>query len=227
MFLTWPSVLWNYFRHLVWPVNLTSVCDLPYVTRVDWQSVILPATAITTLLLAVWIAVRRRPVFGFAALWMGLLILPPLYLRGIAGGEIAHDRYLYLPSLGLCVLVAVGLSRLRGGRVAVVILAGVAALGVYRASEPWSNDVELFQYALRVAPDNVRAQRQLALALAAEGRCADAIPLLDRVRQRQEDPRILLGLAACYCGQGRFDEAEPLLQRTIALSPVINCRTLY
>ena len=219
MFLTWPSVLWNYFRHLVWPVNLTSVCDLPYVTRVDWQSVILPATAVTTLVLAVWIAVRRHAAFRFAALWMGLLILPPLYLRGIAGGEIAHDRYLYLPSLGLCVLVAVGLSRLRGGRVAVVILACVAALGVYRESEPWSNDVELFQHALRVAPDNVRAQRQLALALAAEGRCAEAIPLLDRLQQRQEDPRILLGLGTCYCVQGRFDEAEPLLQRTIALSP--------
>jgi tetratricopeptide (TPR) repeat protein len=181
--------------------------------------VILPATGIAALVLGVWIAVRRNPAFRLAALWMGLLILPPLYLRGIAGGEIAHDRYLYLPSLGLCMLAAVGLSRLRRGWVAVVILACVAALGVYRESGPWSNDVELFQHALRVAPDNVRAQRQLALALAAKGSCAEAIPLLDRLKQRQEDPRILLGLGTCYCGQGRFDEAEPLLQRTIALSP--------
>jgi tetratricopeptide (TPR) repeat protein len=186
---------------------------------VDWQNVILPATATATLILAVWIAVRRHPGFRFAALWMGLLILPPLYLRGIAGGEIAHDRYLYLPSLGLCVLVAAGLARLRGGRAAVVILACVAALGVYRASEPWSSDVELFQHDLRVAPDNMRAQRQLALAFAAQGRCAEAIPLLDRLRQRREDPRILLGLGTCYCVQSRFDEAEPLLERTIALTP--------
>ena len=219
MLLTWPSVLWNYLRHMLWPVNLTIVCDLPYVTRVDFRNVILPATAIATLVLAVWIVARRRPAIRFAAIWMGLLILPPLYLRGIAAGEIAHDRYLYLPSLGLCALVAAGLSRLRGGRVAAVILAGVAALGVNRASEPWSNDVELFQHALRVAPNNARAQRQLALALPAAGRCADAIPLLDRLRQRQEDPRILFGLGACYYAQSRFDEAEPLLQRTIALSP--------
>jgi Flp pilus assembly protein TadD len=100
---------------------------------------------------------------------------------------------------------------MRWGRVAVVILAGAAALGVYREIQPWSNDVELFQHALRVAPDNLRAQRQLALALPAVGRCADAIPLLERLRQRQEDPRILLGLGACYGGQGRFDEAEPLI----------------
>jgi tetratricopeptide (TPR) repeat protein len=65
----------------------------------------------------------------------------------------------------------------------------------------------------------MRAQRQLALAFAAQGRCAEAIPLLDRLRQRREDPRILLGLGTCYCVQSRFDEAEPLLERTIALTP--------
>ena len=219
MVLSWPSVLWNYIRHVLWPVNLTVVCDLPYVTRLDWRNVILPAIAIAALVAAMWIAARRRPAIGFAALWMGLLILPPLYLRGIAAGEIAHDRYLYLPSLGLCVLIALALARLRAGRLAAVILAGVAALGVYRESKPWSDDVALFQNALRVAPDNVRAQRQLALALPGAGRCADAIPLFDQLRQRQEDPRILFGLGACYYGQGRFDEAEPLLERTIAISP--------
>lgn len=219
MFLTWPSVLGYYLRRLLWPVNLTIVCDLPYVTRLDWRNVILPAIAIATLFLAVWIAARRRPAIGFAALWMGLLILPPLYLRGLAAGEIAHDRYLYLPSLGLCALVAFGMVRLPAWRVAAVILAGIAALGAYRESEPWSDDIALFQRALRVAPDNVRAHRQLALALPAAGRCADAIPMFDQLRQLQEDPRILLGLGACYYGQGRFDEAEPLLQRTIALSP--------
>jgi len=219
MFLTWPSILWNYLRHLFWPVNLTIVCDLPYVTRLDWRNVILPATAIATLVLAVWIAARRRPAIGFAALWMGLLILPPLYLRGIAAGEIAHDRYLYLPSLGLCVLIAFGMARLRAGGVAVVALTGVAAFGVYRECKPWSDDIALFQHALLVAPDNVRAQRQLALALPAAGRCGDAIPLFDRLREGPEDPRILLGLGACYFLQGRFDEAEPLIQRTITLSP--------
>src|SRR5260370_29756859 len=45
MFLTWPSVLWNYLRHMLWPVNLTIVCDLPYVTRVDLRNVILPPAA--------------------------------------------------------------------------------------------------------------------------------------------------------------------------------------
>jgi hypothetical protein len=98
MFLSWPSILCNYYLwHLLWPVNLTVVCDLPYATHLGWRHVILPATAITALVAVVWIKARRRPAIEFAALWMGLLILPPLYLRAFAPGEIAHDRYLYLP----------------------------------------------------------------------------------------------------------------------------------
>jgi len=218
MFLTWPSVLWNYLRHLVWPVNLTIVCDLPYVTGLDWRNVILPSAAVAAVALAVWIAARRRPLVGFAGLWMGLLILPPLYLRGIAAGEIAHDRYLYLPSLGLCALVAFGVVRLRAWPVALV-LAGVATFGVYRESKPWSDDVALFQHALQIAPNNLRAQRQEALAFAQADRCGDAIPLLEQLLERKEDPRILFPLGACFYRQGRLTEAEPLLQRTVALSP--------
>ena len=65
----------------------------------------------------------------------------------------------------------------------------------------------------------MRAQRQLALVLPAAGRCEEAIALFEQLPRGQEDPRVLLGLGACYYGQGRFDKAEPLIERTIALSP--------
>jgi tetratricopeptide (TPR) repeat protein len=221
MFLSWPSILWNYYLwHLLWPVNLTVVCDLPYATHLGWRHVILPATAMTALVAVVWIAARRRPAIGFAALWMGLLILPPLYLRAFAPGEIAHDRYLYLPSLGLSMLIAPALARLGGaGLATTAVLASLAALGVFRESQPWSNDIALFQRALVVVPGSVRAERQLALVLPAAGRCAEAIPILDRLRQQQEDPRVLLALGACYYGQSRFEEAGLLIERALALSP--------
>jgi tetratricopeptide (TPR) repeat protein len=221
MILSWPSILWNYYLwHLLWPVNLTVVCDLPYATHLGWRHVILPATALTGLAAVVWIAARRRPAIGFAGLWMGLLILPPLYLRAFAPGEIAHDRYLYLPSLGLCMLIALALARLGGaGLAATAVLASLAAVGVFRESQPWSNDIALFQRALAVVPGSVRAERQWALVLPAAGRCGEAIPILDRLRQQQEEPRVLLALGACYYGQSRFEEAGPPIERALALSP--------
>ena len=39
------------------------------------------------------------------------------------------------------------------------------------------------------------------------------------MRQQQEDPRILLALGACYYGQSRFEEAGPLIERALVLSP--------
>ena len=227
MVLSWPSILWNYYLwHLLWPVNLTIVCDLPYAMDLGWRHVVLPATAMTVLVTVASIAARRRPAIGFAALWMGVLILPPLYLRAFAPGEIAHDRYLYLPSLGLCMLIAPPLARLGGaGLATTAVLASLAALGVFRESQPWSNDIALLQRALVVMPGSVSAERRLALALPAAGRCADAIPILDRLRQQREDARVLFALGACYYGQSRFEEASPLIERTLALARTICRRT--
>jgi tetratricopeptide (TPR) repeat protein len=39
------------------------------------------------------------------------------------------------------------------------------------------------------------------------------------LRQQQKDPRVLLALGACYYGQSRFEEAGPLVERALALSP--------
>ena len=61
---------------------------------------------------------RSKPkdarVIAFACLWMVLTLLPVLNFRLLPEGEIAHDRYLYLPSVGFVVLVAIVLRQADG-----------------------------------------------------------------------------------------------------------------
>jgi hypothetical protein len=57
-------------------------------------------------------------------------------------------------------LIAPALSRLRGaGLATTAVLASLAALGVFRESQPWSNDIALFQRALVIMPGSVSAER--------------------------------------------------------------------
>src|SRR5256885_1291798 len=59
----------------------------------------------------------RAPGCALCRAGLALPILPVLNLSVFASGELVHDRYLYLPSIGLALLIGLGLSRLKVGRV--------------------------------------------------------------------------------------------------------------
>jgi tetratricopeptide (TPR) repeat protein len=55
--------------------------------------------------------VRSSRPAAFFAVWLGVRLIPLLNLRVFVANDFAHDRYLYLPSAGLAVLVATLLSQ--------------------------------------------------------------------------------------------------------------------
>src|SRR5207247_784816 len=134
--------------------------------------------------LAVW--ARRSRVVAFAALWGVLLILPPLYLPAFIPLELVHDRYLYLPSIGYSILLALavwGFGKPAGWRrqVALTMLGAVAfayAALTLRQSAYWADDVSLFVHSFQIGNTNWFAERQLAFALGRTGHCKEALPML-------------------------------------------------
>ncbi|HEY9231589.1 MAG TPA: hypothetical protein VIS78_05565, partial [Blastocatellia bacterium] len=115
---TWPSALWFYVTHLVWPVNLSCFYDLDFVTHLTLTNFVLPLVGLAVIASGLWLISRRldretRRTVAVACLWLALPILPVLNLPVFANGELVHDRYLYLPVFGLGLLVGVGLSRLQ------------------------------------------------------------------------------------------------------------------
>jgi tetratricopeptide (TPR) repeat protein len=227
LLLTWPSVLWFYLRHVLFPVRLSLIYDLPLVTQFSWSGVGLPAAGVALIGACAiwWVRVNRMARFAavwFAAVWALLAILPPLYLRAFSPVEIAHDRYLYLPSIGVCLLLALGLQRMSFRAAAV----GTGALAVFFAgltlieSRPWSDEVSLFYHATQVAPQSWHAKRQLAFALERSHRYDDAMPLLAAILDATPDDHVAaFAMGACAFHTGNFMEAERMMRRAIALRP--------
>ncbi len=112
VFLTWPAVLWFYAKHLVLPVQLSEFYSLDYISHFTAGAVLVPFAFLLMAAAAVVLAlvfIRERSgekLARFALLFVIVPLLPVLDLQSLTAGDIVHDRYLYLPSVGFALLVA-------------------------------------------------------------------------------------------------------------------------
>ncbi len=244
---TIPSVLAFYLRMLVWPSRLSCYYDTPYITVPSWRGFFLPAglVAAVALVLAVWYlrtrrqAPREAKAIAFACFWMALTLLPVLNFRFLPEGEIAHDRYVYLPSVGFALLVAMALRKvlsLSGTSyqrrawvlVGAFLVSGAMGYEAARQSLFWSDDLTLNYRAHEVAPHNVYATTSLAAAVQQQRMDGTAMALYQQALAIQPGFwRANVNLAYLYYAHGNYSEAERFFARACASDPTDGDQFLY
>ncbi|MFZ0963708.1 MAG: tetratricopeptide repeat protein [Terriglobia bacterium] len=243
---TLPSVLLFYLRLLVWPTRLSCFYDTPYISTPGWHDFVLPAALLAAVaaVLALWYGRTRRSAPGeakamaFAFLWMMLTLLPVLNFRFLLEGEIAHDRYVYLPSVGFALLVAIALRQtvgltaryLQPAWLLVGVLALIAAMGMATVRQClfWSDDLVLGLRAHAIAPHNITATTSLAAAAAKRGMDGQAMALDQQVLAVQPNAwPASRDLAYLYYAHGNFPEAARLFVRSLTVGPEDGDQFLY
>ena len=164
MTAAWPLV----GRLLIWPSRLRmhygSDIVLP-LTAPTLRAVLSLATAVFLVLMAARLARRgeRRPLVAMA--WVAISFLPASNLL-VPTGQLLAERTLYLPSVGVALLVAWGINQLYvatrelgGGRAAKLVtgvpLAAIAVGGLlvtYPEVIPWQTNYTLFLHGIEQAP---------------------------------------------------------------------------
>ena len=151
---------------------------------------------------------------AFAAAVLILPVLPVLNLPVFIEKEIAHDRYLYIPSLGFAMLLALAIRRLPLGKLklatmpaaqaaaTLVVALGLAALTVAQSGY-WANDMQLFARGVQIAPQNDIALTNFANELFNALRVEEAAPIFATVTERNPTYwRAFFNLGSCYFRQG-------------------------
>jgi len=228
---TWPSLLWFWVKHLVWPVGLSTFYDLPSVTHPNLWNFILPAIAVGVVAAGlVWGALRSREI-AFACLWLVWPLIPILDIRVFAKNDFAHDRYLYLPSIGLAIIAAVALRRLRLGSArfqgvpaAQIVVASLVAImmmfGTAYQSLFFQNNMVFYEHNLLTAPNNIFPRTNLATLLGEAGQYEAAIGLYQEALQIDSDSWYAnYNLGYTYYRVGKLPEAEDYLEKAIAINP--------
>jgi tetratricopeptide (TPR) repeat protein len=228
---TCAKLLGMYFELLVLPLELSADYDynqIPLAT--DWleaTSLVPVLAAFALFAAAVW-AYRAHPPVFFGSAFLLVSVLPLAFLLPFFTIVLA-ERYLYLPSLGLC--IAVGALAVRIPRrwttasmvalVVLIILPAVARTLV--RNRDWRDNETLFAATVLTAPNSSKAHANRAATLAARaetergaGDSESARQLFEQAtshyqRALEIDPlaahvRVQYGL--CLGALGRYELAE-------------------
>ncbi len=186
--------------------------------------------AATVLLAAVTaLVVYRRKTLSLMVGWFWYLgtLVPVIGLVQV-GVQASADRYTYIPSIGLFILLTwiVGdLSARFPYRVAALaagaflILTGLSAATVSQARY-WVNSEVLFTHALQVTKDNYVIHSNLGLWLVGKGRMEDAIRhFSEALRIKPNDGSIRYNLANTLSWQAKYPEAIAQYRDVLTVSP--------
>ena len=228
---TLPLVVSFYVKKLLFPSGLTGLYYTPYVTDKILTQVVLPLLALGLLLFALWYWNRREgnATVAFAACWFLVGLAPALYLRNFGNGDFVRDRYVYLPSVGFSILLAMALRRLpqmrqwsaQAGQSCAVAFLCVVWIGASLAQQVyWASDFLVLLRGQSLYPTNPYTLVGLAAEYSKRGAHELAIQYAQTAEREHPDYGYArLSLAEVYIRAGRFDEGRLWLRRALLVNP--------
>ena len=215
-----------YILQTFWPVRLAIFYPYPR----DFAFAFLPLLAEGVLLAVVTTGVivlrRRAPYLLMGWGWFVVTLVPVIGLVQV--GDQAHaDRYMYIPMVGLLVMLIWGaaeiLEKLRAKKLAIPLAAAAclaSAVVSWVQVGYWRNGETLFRRALAVTSDNKVANSNLGNYLMSSGRLSEAIPYYETaVRIDPESALARNNLGIALGRMGRLPDAIAQFQIAVRLSP--------
>jgi tetratricopeptide (TPR) repeat protein len=215
----------SYLGMLFWPKDLAVI--YPHPGHWALGKVVAAIALLASISVLVWMQRRRHPHLLVGWLWYCGTLVPVSQVIQTGGHPMA-DRWTYLPSLGVLILVVWGGAKLVHrwrGRALAWLLAGVAAFVVCPALTRqqvgyWKDSEALFRRTLEVTENNAVAHNGLGIALGRKGQLDEAIRQFQaalRVEPDYADAHYNLGVVLDL--QGRSSDAIRQFQETIRVDP--------
>jgi Flp pilus assembly protein TadD len=216
----------RYIYSTFWPNRLGVYYPFPLEGIPAWQI----ALAFALLVCITVVAIRAMNGYRYLIAGWGwyLVTLVPVIGLVQVGGQAMADRYSYIPSIGLFVMLVWGLAdymdlrRVRHSAIAAataVLLIIIGSLAWIQVGL-WRDSVTLYQHTLSVTSDNLAIRYNLAHALGKQGRLDEAtVHFTEALRIKPDFFDAAINLGITLSERGKFAEAVGYLERAVQLKP--------
>ena len=221
----------HYLGALLIPLNLNVDYDFPISHSILEGSVIFSIFILATLAIIIWKISKKSRFVGFFALWFAINLLPTNSLIPLE--DVVTDRWLYLPSVGYAVIMALGAewifrAKVRMGNRAsklvffflCILVIELYSFATVLRNFTWTSYWTLWEDAAAKSPNKSRPHLALGVGLNQAGRTAEAIEELKKAAQLNPNGgEPYLNLGYIYFHQGKLEEALQAFQKAIVLTP--------
>ena len=215
----------TYLGKTFWPQDLAFFYPFPsYIP--EWK-IISAAFLIIFISSFVTVMMKRLPHLFVGWFWYAIIIFPVLGI--VQDNEQAMaDRFYYLPSIGLAIMLAWGAPLLFHRmqiRKKILIPAGIAvtiilAVLAWQQCAYWRSSVDLFRHTIQVTKNNFIAHNLLGAALAKEGNVKEAIDQFNEaIRLKPNFADAYTNKGTAYYKLGHYQQAIHDYSQNIRLKP--------
>lgn len=229
--LSAPALAGHYIEKFLWPWYLCAFYVFHPSARLFDARVLGGITVLALLILlfaALW---KRNHMLSFGIIWFLLMLAPVLNARWLAANVFA-ERYLYLPSVGLCWVIGCGAVWLwermstrpaffrRALAASGVVLLVACAVRIVLRNRDWQDDIRLYTRTLAQQPGAAPILNNLGTVYWAEGQ-ADKAAHEWRMAYRAQPTLVpvLDNLGLYYSKEGNDAQAAKDFEHALRLNP--------
>jgi hypothetical protein len=221
----------RYVRYAFVPYPLVAMPLTPLYFPDRVVSTLVYASVIAAVVL---VLVLSRRAIRDGLLWFAMfavMLTPAFYFKGITGGFIYAERYLYLASFPAVVLVSLFVLRLppRASAAVAIVLVALSSAAVILRNPDWRSDEVVYSRSVEANPDSLYAWLGLATARTNLGNYSGAENALRKAERLLSDTRyiqlpdsgyrVYLGLGTVAARRNMPDEAKSHLIKALELNP--------
>jgi protein O-mannosyl-transferase len=220
--LSVPEIFAFYLRQTFFPYWLSVNYPLHAVTAIDATNFALPVVVLLAALACLYYAVAKNSKIALPATALFILpLLPVLNAAFFPPGQLVHDRYLYLPLLGILLLAGSFAARILPEKyllIAAAVIAIPLCLQTYTYNQAWVDELALWSWSARV-DRGADTLSQYASELSERGRVDEAIQVYNESLADRPLPRSYLGRGRNLILEKKYGEGEKDLQTILQLPP--------
>ena len=220
-----PLSFVTYLEKTFWPHDMAVF--YPFNTQIPIWQVFGTSFFIIIISFAVIVMAKRLPYLFVGWLWYAITLLPIIGIIQV-GNHAMADRYHYLPSIGIAIMLAWGISALIKSEevrkkilfpMAIAFLALMAFLS-FKQCGYWENKNTLFSHALQFTKKNFIVHDGLGIALFEEGKIEEAINhFSEAILANPNYSNAYLNRGIAYFKLGKYQRAIDDFNKAIQLRP--------